>query len=433
MIQLQMLNYMLKNGKSDLFSLYDEKYFPTYEKEYNFAKKHLAKYKKLPDIPTFLEKFPEFNVIDVAESEQYLQESLFEEYLYNHSVDILTKGQEMFDKDSRAAVHYMLNNLPVQPPTHNYGVDIIKSAKDRYDKYLEKAGAESKEKYIFSTGLPELDLVINGLQRGEELVVIYARTNNAKSWIAEKFATAIWEAGGNVGFFEPEMSADSIGYRFDTLFKNINNNGVLGNSPEFNPDKYKTYINALTKHTNIFDVTTPVDFDKKTTVSKLRQWVIDRKLDALFIDGISYLFDERSDNKASTTDRLTNISEDLMTLSIELSIPIVIVVQANRTAARDNEGEVNNDTPELDTIRNSDGISHNVSKALAVRLNGNLLTIKVTKHRNGVVGNKLQWNYDINVGKFTYLPNPNANLPEHENEVIAEEHRNMYNDSKELL
>ena len=145
--------------------------------------------------------------------------------------------------------------------------------------------------------------------------------------------------------------------------------------------------------------------------------------------------DERTDDKASTTDRLTNIAEDLMTLSVEMSIPIVVVVQANRSAARDSDGEVSNDAPELDTIRNSDGISHNASRAISVTNNtdNGILKLKITKNRFGSVHNILFWNWDINVGKFTYVPNDKANLPNDVNEKIAEENRKEFADTEDLF
>ena len=99
-----------------------------------------------------------------------------------------------------------------------------------------------------------------------------------------------------------------------------------------------------------------------------------------------------------------------MTLSVELGIPIVIVVQANREAARDKDGDVNDDAPELDTIRGSDGISHNASKVISVVHRKETITLYINKNRNGQVGQKLIYNYDVNTGKFTYIDNPKSGL-----------------------
>lgn len=442
MIQIQMLNYIITNKDVELLTTFDEKYYPSYKDEYNFIKNHYKSYKNIPDIHTIIEKFEEFPVLDVRETKEYLMDKLVEDYQFEASYKIIKDSEDIFNEDARKAIDFIRKGLDgIQTPsTKNIGVDIIKNVQSRYDKFLERYNNVDSDKDHFSTGLKELDILFNkvGLRRGEELVVIYARTNNAKTWLAEKMAVSVWAEGDghNVGFFSPEMSPDEIGYRFDTLFMHFQNNGFNGNNPDFNADKYSSYTKKLAKKDKIFNVTSPVDpfFNRQASVSKLKNWIEELKLEFIVIDGLTYLYDERSDNKAKETDRLTNISEDLMSLSMEMKIPILIVLQANRTAARDNEGNVNDDTPELDTIRNSDGISHNVSKAIALRLKDNIMSLKITKDRyGGAVGCKLTYNVDLNTGKFTYLPNPKAHLPEEENEKIAEEQRSSYEDSEELF
>lgn len=433
MIQEQFLNYIIQHKDIDLLNTYDEKFFPHNVKEFNFIKDHYRKYKTIPDIETVIDKFDEFVAIDVTESLDYLKAKLYEEYVYNTALEVVNSAEELYTQDASMATNYIINNLlAIKPPSKKYGIDIIQEAQSRYDKLLDKLG-DDRDRWLLSTGLPELDLVIDGLQRGEELVVIYARTNNCKSWVAELMATSVWKDGNNIGFFEPEMTEDSVGYRFDTLYKNFDNKGVMGAKEDFDVDKYRSYIKKLPKNDKKFIVSNPARFDNYTTVSKLRKWVEDDDLDMLVIDGITYLADERSNNKESLTNRLTNISEDLMSLSIEKKIPIIVVVQANRSAARDSDGELASEAPELDTIRNSDGISHNASKALSVQKRDNTIVIKITKNRTGEVHNKLIYNCDINTGKFTYLPNPKANLPLDENERIAEQNRESYSDSEAIF
>ena len=136
----------------------------------------------------------------------------------------------------------------------------------------------------------------------------------------------------------------------------------------------------MPKNKTIFSVTSPLDFDREVTVSKLRKWVQDLDLKFLVIDGLTYLKNERTKGHQPEHERLTDITEDLMTLSNELLIPIVVVVQANREGARDSNGEISNDTPEIDTIRGSDGISHNASRVISVRCKDSTLTLYLNKN-----------------------------------------------------
>ena len=57
-------------------------------------------------------------------------------------------------------------------------------------------------------------------------------------------------------------------------------------------DDYETYIKDLKEKQNKFIVATPADFDRRITVTKLRNWVKQYKLDMIAIDGITYLTDE---------------------------------------------------------------------------------------------------------------------------------------------
>ncbi len=92
-----------------------------------------------------------------------------------------------------------------------------------------------------------------------------------------------------------------------------------------------------------------------------------------------------------------------MSLSLELKVPVLVVVQANRTGV----GNANEDgTPELESIRDSDGIAHNASKVISLKQKTDgVLEIGIKKQRFGRVGDKLNYLWDIDTGTFTYLPN----------------------------
>ena len=420
MIQLQALNYILTNKDVDLLNKYDKKYYFTYDKEYDYIVDHYRQYKTLPDTLTVAAKFDSFTPLDVTESRKYIEDKLYEEYVCDFAIKTINNSAKDFTKDAVKAKDELIKKLStITPPTRSYGVDIIKNAKDRYNATIDKMA--HREMYMFSTGLDELDMILNGgVRRGEELLIIYARTNNAKTWIAEKIAVEIWAGprnekgnptghGHNIGFFSPEMGPDNIGYRFDTLFKNFDNHGIMGDSAGFDSEPYRRYIDKIAdpkKNLPVFDVTSPIDFDKYVTVTKLRDWVKERHLDALVIDGLQYLVNERGGNKKNTAENLTEIAEDLMILSTEMKIPVIAVHQANRTGARDSDGDVSTESPELDSLRGSDGISHNASRAISVYKDKDMVKLYLSKNRYGAKGQRLFYHYDVNFGKFTYTPNP---------------------------
>lgn len=407
MVALQILSKCISQGNIDLIenNQLTEEYFVGYEQEYNFIINHYRKYGNTPDKATFLSKFQDVELVEVAESDKYLIDTVREEYLFYKAVPIVEKIADLLQTDSNAAAEYMLSAIKQLQPNYDLGgIDIISQGIDRFNEFINRK--KHPDEWFFTTGFPELDDAIHGIQRKEELVVIFARTNVGKSIVLEKICTHIWEIGFNVGFVSPEMGPSSVGYRFDTLYKHFDNKGLMWGGDAVSNEEYKDYITNLATHENGFIVATPADFDRKITITKLKNWIKQFNLQVLAIDGITYLSDERAEKGQSKTITLTNISEDLMSLSVELDIPILTVVQANRGGVVDSDTD---DLPELDTIRDSDGISFSASKVIALRQNkdGDLL-MQVKKQRNGKVGTKIAYRWNPNIGEFINIPMDNS-------------------------
>ena len=399
MIERQVISRILESKDYSIVTenMLDETYFPSCLNEFKFISTHVDDYGVVPDQYTFLANFPNFELVDVAEPNEYLVNTLREEDLYRRTVPHLYKIRDLLQTDANAAAEYMISLTKELQPNYNLkGTDIIAQAMTRYDEHVERS--QQPDQWYFETGFQELDEIIKGLQRGEELCVIFARLGNGKSWVLEKICTHIWGLGFNVGYISPEMSATSVGFRFDTLLKNFSNRGLM--TGDKGGDEYKAYIEELKQKKNKFIVSTPNDFGKHVTVTKVRNWVKQYKLDFVAIDGIKYLADERARRGDNQTTTLTNISEDLMELSIELKVPIVIVVQANREGVQDSQSD---GLPQIENIRDSDGIAHNASKVIAIRQKDNMLFMQVQKNRFGRFGEKLRYLWDIDTGNFNYV------------------------------
>lgn len=431
MVQLQVLNKVLSTSDNSIIEVNNltEEYFLEYKDEYEFIQEHLKQYGNIPDKATFLSQFPDFEILDVTESDRYLINKIREEYLYYKSVPIVQKIAELLTTDANAAAEYMVSQLPNLTPNYsNTAIDIIAEADERYRQFL--ARKEHQDEWFFTSGFPELDDIIHGIQRGEEFIVIFARVNQGKSWILGKMCTHVWQLGFNVGYISPEMSANSIGYRFDTLYKNFSNKGLMWGNNDVADTEYQKYIEELKSKDNKFMVATPLDFDKRITVTKLRNWVKEYNLDMIAIDGITYMTDERYKRGDNKTTSLTNISEDLMAMSIELGIPVLVVAQANRTGTFEQGQE---GTPELESIRDSDGIAHNASKTISIRQTGAGLEIGIKKNRFGSVGGKLIYNWDIDKGEFEFIPSYEDAESNVTTKKKAENNRKKYNDKADVF
>lgn len=427
MVSLQILNKIIST--KDISIITDNNltidYFLEYEDEYSFIKEHFDNYKNVPDTETFINKFPDFELLEVNESDRYLVDAIREEYLYSKSVPVIKKAAELLKSDSNEASRYLQSELVNLTPNYTTPyVDIIHS-NSRVEMFEDKSN--NKDKWFIPTGFEELDDIIYGWQCGEEFVVIFARTGIGKSWVLVKTVQHAWEIGKNVGYVSPEMSADKIGYRFDTLNNHFSNMALVrGDKSKVSIDEYRQYNEKLAEHNNRILVSTPMDFNKQVTVGKLRTFVQANNLDMLAIDGITYMTDERYKRGDNKTTSLTNISEDLMALSCELKIPILVVVQSNR-------GGTEKDTPDLEDIRDSDGIAHNATKVISLNQKEEALVMKIKKNRDGKIGDKLTYLWDIDLGEFTWMPGDCDSATIERKEQKREEVKQEYKEKRKVV
>ena len=399
MVQLQILNLVIQN-KSDKI-LTDNQitpdFFTEYPDEIAFIVKHKEQYGNVPDRETFIEKFPNFDIIEVSESSKYLVDTIREEHLYSISVPVVQKYAELLKTDANAAAEYLKAQTQYLQPSYSIGgIDLISQSDTRYTEYQDRKN--NQENWYLESGFKELDDIIHGIQRGEELLVIVARLGQGKSWVLLKMCGHVWKTGKNIGYISPEMTYNMIGYRLDTLLGHFSNRDLMHGAETL---EYKGFLDELRLSQNKFVVATPKDFGRKITVSKLRNFVQQNELDLLAIDGIKYLSDERAQKNDNLTTQLTNISEDLMELSVELGIPVLVVIQANRTGV---SGADEDGTPELESIRDSDGVAHNASKVLSLKQKTDgVLEIGVKKNRFGRYGMSVNYAWDIDTGTFQYI------------------------------
>lgn len=428
MICLQIINKVLQSNDINIISKHslEEDHFIGYEEEFNFIMNHYQKYQRVPDKATFLSTFKEFEFVDVGETDEYLLDTLYEETLYYKSVEVVQKVADLLTVNANDAVEYLQSQIPNLSVTNiTEGTDIISQSKERFDIYLEKMNGQ--DPWYITSGFEELDTLIHGWAKGEELVVFFARTGQGKSWVLVKTLEHAWNIGNRVGYISPEMSPSKIGYRFDTVNKNFANSNLVWGKSE---PEYESYIKELSAQPKPFIVATPQDFQKKITISKLKQFCKSNKLDILGIDGITYLTDERHTRGDNKTTSLTNISEDLIALSSELGIPIIVVVQSNRNGAKSEEAE---GTPDLETIRDSDGIAQNATKVLSFRQTGAGLEIGIKKHRDGINGGKVLYYWDINKGLFNYIPSEGDSVRPERKQQKVEDIKKTFNDKSDVF
>ena len=413
--QLQVLNKVLQTKDFSLIELNNltEDFFFNYKAEFNYIKNHYEKYQSVPDKLTFISIFPEFDIIEVTEPDNYLIEQLYKDYNSSFIASRFNQIKKLIEEDKTdEAVAYLVNSVDnLHQGSAIQSHDLLNDT-SRYDRYLERV--ENHDKYYIRTGFPELDNIIGGLDRENENMVIAARTGIGKTWTLLIMAAAAVQQGLRVGIYSGEMSVDKVGYRIDTIIGGINNNVITRGIDTSVQMQYKNYLENLKKGIYSKDgrgalkVLTPNDIAGPATVAALRAFVDKEHLEILFIDQYSLL--EDTSHAQSGHERVANISKAVKNLQVMKRIPIVSVAQMNRTK---------NDDGEKDTtqIGLSDRIGQDATCVIMLdrereyldeqktQVKDDKLIMDITKSRDGGTG-KLVYKANFNTGKFLIL-NPN--------------------------
>ena len=403
--QVQLISYIINTKDFSVISQnnLDDKFFFNYKAEFNFIKNHYEQYRTVPDKLTFLNVFPEFDVVEVNEPLTYLLEQLYSDYNASYLATRFNKIKKMLENnETDAAVDYFMKS------TENLHVGSVMSCTNlledtsRYDRYLERTTNQSK--FYISTGFPELDKIIGGIDRENEDFVISARPGQGKTQLLVKMACAASVQGLTVGIFEGEMSKDKIGYRIDTFLGHIKNSS-MNRGDLYIQKEYERYIKSLAvSGYGPIKIITQNDVAGDMTVDALRAFIEREHLDILFIDQYSLLEDKRHGKQEF--ERVGNIAKDIKSLQVEKHIPIISVSQMNRTKT---EGEL--DTSQISL---SDKIPQYATILIMLEQkdqeetdpnNPKLITLNITKSRDGGDHRKVQYGVNFNTGEWNYIPN----------------------------
>lgn len=399
MIQLQVLNKIIQNRDPSLILLnnLNETFFSDYPDEFKYILDHYNQFGVIPDKETFIGKFNDFDFIQVNEPDSYLINELYNDRNKRELAVVFNKMRTLLMNNdiNEATKLFKETSEKMSESVHLDAVDIFKDT-SRFQDYVERS--QDFGKFYISTGFKELDEVLGGWDREDELATIVARTNQGKSWILLKTALAAAEQGLKVGLYSGEMSVRKVGYRIDTLLGHISNSAMIRGNLDIH-NQYEKYIQDLKdgKVKGTIKVLTPDMISGPAGVTALRAFIEKEKLDMLCIDQHSLLEDDRK--AKNPVEKAANISRDLKNLQVMERIPIIAVSQQNR-----NSTENGVDTTH---IAQSDRIGQDSTVILNFEQDGKVLTMHILKSRDSVVGKKLQYAIDLDKGVFEYLPATN--------------------------
>ena len=372
----------------------NDEFFSDYKNEYNWITNHINKYGNCPDMESFVNKFPDFDVVTVKEPISYLIDELYTDRNKRRLAKVFNQVRDLLNQDKTEEAMTLYTNAAsdIVQSNHLETVDIFHDT-SRYDAYADRCN--DFEKYYVKTGFKELDNLIGGWDKHEELATIVARPGVGKSYVLQKVALAAAEQGLTVGIYSGEMSENKVAYRIDTLISNLSNTKIMKGNSDIQT-QYKKYMEELpTKFKGTIKVLTPKMINGVAGVTALRAFIEKENLDMLCVDQHSLLEDDR--HAKNPVEKAANISKDLKNLQVIKQIPIIAVSQQNRMSTENGPSTAN--------VSQSDRISQDSTILIFLEQKEGVLTLNLVKSRDSGNGAKLQYAVDFDKGIFKYIAN----------------------------
>ena len=276
----------------------------------------------------------------------------------------------------------------------------LSEAWERLDK-LHKGGGELRGT---STGFPELDGLLSGLQKSD-LIILASRPSMGKTSLALNIArnVAVKEKKG-VGVFSIEMSREQLTDRLLASEANIDGwklrTGRLSDEGEDNDfTKIREAMGVLSDAPiYIDDIASPTVMQIRTIARRLQA---EHDIALLVIDYLQLI--KSSERSESRVQEVSEISRSLKALAKELDIPVLAVSQLSRAIEMRTDG-----MPKLSDLRESGSIEQDADVVMfiyredRVKKNSerkNIADILIEKHRNGPIG-KVELFFNENTTTF---------------------------------
>jgi len=308
----------LQIGVSEQWFLDDDN-----KRVWSFVRKHYGEYSEVPTSVTVKDHYPNFKVLDVQDSIDYLLDTMvsFRRRLLTRQ-GLENAVEQLQDNNHDAALLAMeqtISKVNEQGVLGTHEIDLTKNTEERYKEYQ---ALQNQQFLGIPTGFAKIDEATAGLQGGQ-LVTIIAPPKTGKSQIALKMAINIHLQGKIPMFQSFEMNNHEQQQRHDAMRANISH-GRLRRG-KLLPAEESRYIDILNKMENeqSFHL---VDAVNGITVSALSAKIEQTKPDIVFVDGVYLMLDEVS-GEMNTPQAITNITRALKRMAQKIDKPVVITTQ----------------------------------------------------------------------------------------------------------
>ena len=250
-----------------------------------------------------------------------------------------------------------------------YGIDeifneIAEEVQERRRMY------EAGKRVSVATGFPNLDNVIDGGFKRGNLVIVAARPSIGKTALAIQMMRTAATDGNKCVFFSIEMTRDEIGNRMLYSTERVSSFQIWTGKMDW--EEFESAVGEMNRLPILVN-------DSARNLSELvtRMTVLTRqnKCDIAFVDYLGLI--NPSDKRIPLYQQIAEVTGTMKVTAKKLGIPIVLLCQLNRDAAKEDFD------PDLYNLRDSGSIEQDADIVLMLRRNGEDLNILIRKNRHG--------------------------------------------------
>ena len=308
----------LQRGVNDAWFLDDDN-----KRVWAFVRKHYTDYNEVPTAVTVKDHYPNFKVLDVEDTVDYLLDTMvdFRRRLLTRQ-GLETAIEQLQGNNHDAALIAMEATIAKVNEQGILGIHELDLTKNTEERYKEYKALQNQEFLGIPTGFTKIDEATAGLQGGQ-LITIIAPPKTGKSQIALKMAINVHQQGYVPMFQSFEMNNHEQQQRHDAMRANISHGRLRrGKLLPAEEDRYVDILNAM-ENERSFHL---IDAVNGITVSALAAKIEQIKPDIVFVDGVYLMLDEIS-GEMNTPQAITNVTRALKRLAQKINKPVIITTQ----------------------------------------------------------------------------------------------------------
>ena len=374
----QIVGAWLQNEHLDDMDLFKAEDFPQYSRLVSMMKSGERDHLKLvrgcglsPAVPGILTRESNLDIYDscVADALEELGHRYIEENM-NKSLSEIKEGLKRYT--DRAT------NVP--KPNEDAVVDLIEDIADRADRPLVR------------TGIPTLDIMLNGIRK-KELTFVGARPSVGKSAFMQQIAVKVAQHGHRVLFFPLEMSEQAILERMLLTMVNISQYDLKrGKKDLLEREDFKratSIMDTFIRKGN-FKI-----FERVNDLVKIKSAIREYDPYMIVIDQLEQLT-ESGKSWQDKRSRFSYMTHELQAISLDMDIAVWVACQANRGA--------DNSPPTMANLKESGTIEEDATNVILLHRSSEkkdeqTIQLELAKQKDGQCG---VFDMLFNAPKFTF-------------------------------